>query len=75
MDTPTNSILAGFITREELARQLGKSERTLARWAVRRFGPPVTHVGATPYYQIESARRALLGLERKPVRSNGQSVS
>ena len=45
------SPLDEYITREDLARQLGKSTRTLDRWAVERTGrPPRTRVGRSIFY-------------------------
>ncbi|MDA1315122.1 MAG: DNA-binding protein [Acidobacteria bacterium] len=39
------SVLSDYLTKAELAQQLGRSERTLDRWAVLRTGPPRTRAG------------------------------
>ena len=38
-------VLVDYITKKDLAAELGITERTLNRWAVLRFGPPVVHAG------------------------------
>jgi hypothetical protein len=57
-------ILDGFITREQLAAELGKSPRTIDRWEVRRIGPPRVIVGRTILYRVESVRLWLQSCER-----------
>ena len=58
-------LLDDFFTRAALARELGKSERTLERWERLGIGPPVTRLGNTPIYNIERARAWLLAQERE----------
>jgi hypothetical protein len=67
MDAKT-SLLDGYATEPELARELKRSERTLIRWRVMREGPPVTFVGRTPMYNLASAREWLRARERRPHR-------
>ena len=55
----TEEILDDYLTKEELARQLGKSTRTVERWAALRIGPPRTRVGASVLYAIADVRRWL----------------
>lgn len=62
------ALLKGYYTRGGLAKELGRSERTLERWEVQRTGPPITYIGRTPYYKIESVEVWLKGLEKKPAR-------
>jgi len=38
----TTSIHGNYYTREDLARELNRSTRTLDRWHVQRIGPPRT---------------------------------
>ena len=57
-------ILDGFITREQLAAELGKSPRTIDRWEVRRIGPPRVIVGRTVLYRVESVRSWLQSCEK-----------
>lgn len=62
-------VLAGFLTREELARQIGRTTRTLERWESARTGPPITRIGKTPLYNFESVRAWLAAQEQhKPKR-------
>lgn len=56
-------ILADHLTPEELANQLGKSARTLARWRRLKEGPPVTYVGRNPHYRREAVRQWLAASE------------
>ena len=57
-----DSPLQDYITRKELARQLGKSVRTLGRWHRRRIGPPRTLAGCSIFY---SKSRVAQWLERQ----------
>ena len=61
---PAPSILDGYISEADLARQLNRSVRTLQRLAARRLGPPRTIVGRLIFYNIE---HACLG-SRSPLR-------
>lgn len=69
----TENILSDYLPRDKLARQLRKSERTLARWETLRIGPPVTHIGREPHYCIESVRAWLKSRETKMVRERGSA--
>jgi hypothetical protein len=60
-----NLILEGFLRREELARQLGCSPRTIDRWQALRKGPPRVCVGRTILYNIESVREWLRSREQQ----------
>jgi hypothetical protein len=68
------NILSGYIARPKLAKQLRRSERTLARWEDLRIGPPVTHVGVEPYYSTESVRAWLKSREQKLPRTRTRVV-
>lgn len=68
------NILSGYIARPKLAKQLRRSERTLARWEDLRIGPPVTHVGCEPYYNVESVRAWLKSREQKMPRARTRNV-
>ena len=46
----SESPLEDYITRQELARLLDKSVRTLDRWHLRRIGPPRTLCGSSIFY-------------------------
>ena len=68
---PQTHILDGFITREQLAAELGKSPRTIDRWEVRRIGPPRVIVGRTILYRVESVREWLQSCERRKAYRHG----
>jgi hypothetical protein len=57
------SVLSEYMTQEELATQINKSPRTIARWRRLREGPPVTYIGRTPYYYRPSTREWLASQE------------
>jgi hypothetical protein len=46
------NLLTDYVSRSELAKQLGNSERTLIRWEEQRKGPPVTRVGRAVLYHV-----------------------
>ncbi|HUZ47306.1 MAG TPA: helix-turn-helix domain-containing protein [Terriglobia bacterium] len=61
-------VMDGYLTPEKLARDLGASPRTLARWHSRRIGPPRTTVGRTILYRREAVEDWLRGREERPLR-------
>jgi hypothetical protein len=63
-----SGLLAGYLTRPQLAAELNRTIRTLERWEWERTGPAVTHIGKSPLYKIESVRAWLASLERPQVR-------
>jgi len=48
---PSGGLLGGWISRTDLAQQLGVSEDTLRRWDVLRSGPPCIRAGRKIYYR------------------------
>ena len=48
--TPS-ALMSGWISRTELAQQLGLSEDTLRRWAAARSGPPCIRAGRKIFYR------------------------
>jgi hypothetical protein len=58
-------ILSEFLTKEELAAQLGRNPRTLDRWDVLGVGPPRTRVGRTIYYARATVLRWLAAQEHQ----------
>lgn len=64
----SNSVLSGYLTREELARDLHITVRTLERWEALRTGPPVVRLGRRPMYCAESVAAWLKSREQPMVR-------
>ncbi|SHL47404.1 helix-turn-helix transcriptional regulator [Bradyrhizobium lablabi] len=56
-------ILSQFLTKEELATELGRHVRTLDRWNVLGIGPPRTFVGRKILYRRMSVHRWLAAQE------------
>jgi len=48
---PSDGLLGGWISRSELALQLGVSEDTLRRWDAMRSGPPCVRAGRKVLYR------------------------
>lgn len=67
-DAP-HTLLAEWISREDLAEELMVKPDTLARWEARREGPPCMRLGRKVYYRQSSVRDWLLSREQgQPVR-------
>ena len=66
MSSSFKSILADYLTREQLAKQLGVCERTLWLWERAGAGPPISHVGSKPYYHFDAVR-SWLKARQKPM--------
>jgi predicted DNA-binding transcriptional regulator AlpA len=60
-----NNVLAGYLSKAELAQQMHKSQRTLDRWETSRAGPPRVVLGKTILYNVESVRSWLQSRERR----------
>ena len=54
-----SSILTDFLSKEDVAKQLGRHTRTLDRWHVERRGPRRTKVGRSVYYKRSDLMRWL----------------
>jgi hypothetical protein len=63
-DADSAPVLLGWLSRKELAGQLGLSEGTLARWGSLGIGPIFVRVGFRVFYRRESVREWLVELER-----------
>lgn len=63
---PAPSVLAGYISEADLARQLNLSVRTLQRLATRRLGPPRIKVGRLIFYNVDHVRDWLAKQEQPP---------
>ena len=74
MEQPTSldQVLTGYLSAKEMAEQINKSERTLARWRDLGIGPPYSLVGQTPFYRVVGARDWLKAGEVKPVRDGSK---
>ena len=72
-DRPLN-LLADWISREQLARELGYSRDTLARWEARRTGPPCTRIGRKVLYRRSSVEAWISSQEQgQPVARTGRT--
>ena len=71
---PAPSILDGYISEADLARQLNRSVRTLQRLAARRLGLPRTKIGRLIFYNVELVRAWLLQQEQ-PAQAGRQRPS
>ena len=68
-------LLADWISREQLACELGLTSDTLARWEARRQGPPCTRIGRKSFYRRAAVHDWIWAQEQvHPVRkSRGRS--
>jgi hypothetical protein len=57
-------ILKDYLSREQLAANIGKSVKTLVRWELDGKGPPVTRIGRDVLYSIPSFEKWLKAQER-----------
>ena len=60
-------LLDDYLSPDQLAEELGKSARTIARWDRLIIGPPKTLVGKRPFYRRDAVRQWLLRKERAQV--------
>lgn len=66
---PTLLEEGGFLTRTQVAKELGVSTRTIARWEVERIGPPRVQIGCTIFYRSKALIEWLESRERTHGRS------
>ena len=62
-DQPLN-LLADWISREQLAGELGLACDTLARWEARQLGPPCTRIGRKVLFEHELGRAEIAPRDR-----------
>jgi hypothetical protein len=62
-DSGAGPVLKDWISREDLARELGVTVDTLRRWALRRVGPSFTKAGRRVLYSRQSVNDWLQSLE------------
>ena len=53
------AILSEFLTKQELATELGREMRTLDRWDALGIGPPRTKIGRKVFYRRSSVQKWL----------------
>ena len=58
------TVLDGFLTEAQLAKQLRRTQRTLQRWHVSRIGPPRIELGRLILYSAASVRAWIQSQER-----------
>lgn len=63
------SILSDYFSRDELAKDLSVTTRTLERWHAQRKGPPVTFIGRKAYYRRDAVAKWLLANEQEQPRA------
>ena len=63
-------LLDDYLSPGQLAEELGKSVRTIARWERLRIGPPKTLIGKKPFYRREGVRQWLLRKEQEQARAS-----
>ncbi|MGX0977208.1 hypothetical protein ACSSVY_002936 [Roseovarius sp. MBR-51] len=56
-ETAARGLLAGYVTRAELAAEWNCHERTIARYEAMPDGLPFLYIGGRKLYRIEDARR------------------
>lgn len=66
-------LLDGWLTRAEVAAEIGVSIDTLARWETRRIGPPCVRIGRKVLYRAQAFRDWLVAREspRDAARKSG----
>ncbi len=68
-------LLAEWLSRGELARELSISTNTLSRWAARRHGPPCTLIGRKVFYRRAAVLTWLRAQEQAFPARNGRGRS
>ncbi|ATX65548.1 helix-turn-helix transcriptional regulator [Roseinatronobacter bogoriensis] len=58
-------LLSGWISRLDLALELGLTVETLHRWEKLRFGPPCVRAGRKIYYRRDAVQNWLLEQEQE----------
>lgn len=58
------ALLDGYVSRKDLAVELGVAEHTLISWERDRKGPPTTRIGRKVMYRRQAVAEWLLKLEQ-----------
>lgn len=61
----SGGLLDDWMPRADLARELGLTPDTLARWETRRIGPPCVRVGRTALYRRGAVQQWLVDQENR----------
>ncbi len=64
-------LLGGWLTRTQIAAEIGVSVDTLAPWGTLRVGPPCVRIGRKVLYRADAFREWLVSRERGALPSNG----
>lgn len=67
----TAPLLSGWLTRAQVASEIGVSVDTLARWESQRIGPPCVRIGRKVLYRADAFREWLISRERGMLPSKG----
>lgn len=67
-------LLADYLSEEELARELGRAQRTLQEWRAKRIGPPFTRIGRAYYYAKDHVRTWIASNTQTPVRARRRGL-
>jgi predicted DNA-binding transcriptional regulator AlpA len=59
------SVLSDYLTKKQLAAELGRSIRTIDRWLLQGDGPPPTTLGMEQLFRRDGVREWLLAKEQK----------
>lgn len=66
-------LLNGWLTRAEVAAEIGVSIDTLQRWESARVGPPSVRLGRKVLYRADAFREWLVSRERGEPRKTGRA--
>lgn len=55
-EATTTPLMADYLSRDQLAKELRISVRTLNKWAVLRCGPPKVRIGSRCFYRRDAVR-------------------
>jgi predicted DNA-binding transcriptional regulator AlpA len=70
-ESTDHALLAGWISRGELATALGLTADTLGRWEARRTGPPCVRAGRKVFYRRRAVQDWLAAQEMQRARTSG----
>ena len=71
-ESETGRLLEEWMSRDDLARELGVTADTLQNWQTRRVGPPCARIGRKVLYRREAVREWLRNQEMPAQGSRGR---